>query len=107
MKPTLWLYLVVAIVAAASLVGLGVGVRQVLGQNKPISLALIDREILKRTESQLQTLQLRYQAEAAPIVKEHDDIVARYCAQAGVAVVDCLVDSASGVISKKPTQPKK
>lgn len=73
----------------------------------PVTLSLLDREVLKRTESQLQTLQFRYQAEAAPIVKEHDDVVSRNCTQAGFAVIDCNVDAMTGAVTKKVVAPTK
>lgn len=75
------------------------------GQPSPLALSPLDKEILKRTESQLQTLQLRYQSEAAPIIKEHDDLVASYCTKAGLIAsgqnANCQVDVNAGTITKR------
>ena len=72
-------------------------------QQKPLKLSAVDQEVLKRTEAQLQSLQLRYQYEAAPIIKEHEEIVTHYCQLAGLISGqggNCQVDSQSGLVSK-------
>ncbi len=80
-------------------------------QSGPTKIDKFDLEVLKRTESQLQTLQLKYQNEASPIIKEHDDIVAAYCQKAGLtmgATGTCQMDLAAGIVQKRmPTQQAK
>ena len=89
----------------------GYFITKLSGQSK-VTISALDREVLKRTESQLQTLQLRFQQEAAPIIQEHDALVAKYCTQAGLSVGpggNCSVDLNSGAVTRRdpPKQPTK
>jgi hypothetical protein len=72
-------------------------------QTKPVKFSPLDLATLQKTEAQLQAIQMRYQSEAAPVVKEHEDLIAKYCKDAGLAVgVNCMVNSQTGDITKRP-----
>jgi len=97
----------VPVLAAIAIILCGVGLRKVFSQPSAVVVDQIDREILKRTEAQLQALQLRYQSEAGPIVMEHDEIVKKYCSKAGLVYSptgNCAIDVASGLVTKKSAQ---
>jgi hypothetical protein len=79
------------------------------GQGKPTKIEGLDWEIIKRTEAQLQALNLRYQSEAAPIIAEHDSKVEFYCKRAGYTTGpqgDCVINPQTGEIGKRPTPPQ-
>jgi hypothetical protein len=79
------------------------------GQGKPTRIEGLDWERVRRTEAQLQALNLRYQNEAAPIVQEHDQIVEMYCKKAGFTTGpqgECVINPQTGEVGKRPTPPQ-
>jgi hypothetical protein len=102
--------LVAFVLGAAVLIGLFFAAKGLYSQIAPTKISGVDIERLKRTEAQLQALQLKYQVEAAPIIKEHDDIVTQYCAQAHLTTGpsgDCQVDIGTGLVTRKVVIPQK
>lgn len=69
----------------------------------PYKLSDMDRNILLRTDAQLQLLQAKYSKEAEPIAREQQDVLSRVCKAAKLTVgLDCIVDASSSTVSKKP-----
>lgn len=78
-----------------------------LAQKGPVTLSDADRERLRRTAAELQTLQLRYQNEASGIVREQSDIMTLYCGKAGLAYGpqgNCSIND-KGEVFKTVTPP--
>lgn len=68
-----------------------------------------EREVLKRTDLQIQMIVERFQTElqkaTADIVKEANEIYGPLCKKAEVSLDQCQIDRISGVVSKKTAQP--
>ena len=82
----------------------------IYGQITPVRVSDLDREVLRRTEAQLQALQLRLQTEAAPIIGEHDAVYKKYCDKAGLTIGvggNCQINTLTGEVTKIPPQPTK
>ena len=79
-------------------------------QSKPITASQLDREILKRTQVQIQAIQADFQAKYAQIteliLKEQNEVKARVCAAAVLPVNDCQIDLVTGAVTKTPTKPE-
>ena len=102
---TLWgvltcIGIVVALVLFSNLAGC---------QPKPPVANALDREILKRTQLQLSTIQADFQREYAkitdPILKEQAEVLHRNCDPLKIAIQDCVVDTVTGAVTKR--QPPK
>ncbi len=70
----------------------------------PNTLSDLDVALMQKIGAQLQLLQVQFNQQAAPILKEQQDIAQRVCKAAHLEIADCLIDPDKKTVSKRPAQ---
>lgn len=74
------------------------------GQKGPYKISDADKNIILKTDAQLQLIQKEFSEKAQPIFKEQQETAQRVCKAAGFTLgLDCELNFQSGIVTKKFT----